>query len=306
MMLSREGVSRRRFVGMGVAAGGVLAMRGAKAFATPLGLPLGLQLYSVRDQLKTDYLGTLQQLAAIGYKEVEAAGFYGHSPEEVKAAMRTAGLSLVSAHYSFADLSKSFDETVAYCKALGLQYVICSFPGMRDPSRLTDRSFKGMVNGFTMDDYRWNAEHFNEWGRKVKAQGMQFGYHNHTMEFAAKDGVVPFDEMIRLTDPALVTFEMDCGWVTVGGGDPVAYLRKYPDRISMLHIKDFKATPQPATVVAPPPAAELGRGTVNFRAIFEAARRAHIRHAFVEQESFDMPPFEALRVDADFMRNLRV
>lgn len=303
-----ERLSRRRFAALGAAAigAGALALRSPRAWAYPLGLPLGLQLYSVRDQLQKDYLGTLRQIAALGYKEVEAAGFYGHSPEDVNAAMRSAGLSLVSAHYSFNDLAKSFDETVTFGKALGLRYIICSFPGIKDPARLKNSSFRSQVESFTMDDYHWNADRFNEWGRKVKAAGMQFGYHNHTMEFTPQNGVIPFDEMIRLTDPSLVTFEMDCGWVTVGGGDPVAYLHKYPNRISMLHIKDFKATAKPATVVDPPPAAELGQGTVKFRRIFEAAKGAHIRHAFVEQESFDIPPFDALRIDADYMRNLQV
>jgi len=301
-------ISRRRFISLGSAAiaTGALALRGKRVLAYPLGLPLGLQLYSVREMLQKDYPGTLKQIAALGYKEVEAAGFYGHSPEDVKAAMHAAGLSLVSAHYSFNDLKESFDDTVAFCKALGLQYLICSFPGIKNPDRLQDKSFRGQVQGFTMEDYRFNADRFNDWGGKVKAAGMQFGYHNHTMEFASKEGVVPFDEMIRLTDPALVTFEMDCGWVTVGGGDPVAYLHKYPRRISMLHIKDFKATPQPATVVDPPPAAELGQGTVNFRRIFEAAKGANIKHAFVEQEAFDIPPFDALRIDANYMRDLKV
>ena len=110
---------------------------------------------------------------------------------------------------------------------------------------------------------------------------------------------------IRLTDPELVTFELDCGWVTVGGADPVAYLHKYPKRISMLHIKDFKATGKPATINNPPPAEELGRGTVDFKAIFAAARGARIRHAFVEQESFNMAPMESLRVDAEYMKSLR-
>ena len=195
---------------------------------------------------------------------------------------------------------------MTFCKALGLQYLICSFPGIKNPARLQDPSFRGQVESFTMEDYRFNAERFNEWGRRVKAAGMQFGYHNHTMEFALKDGAVPFDEMIRLTDPALVTFEMDCGWVTVGGGDPAAYLHRYPDRISMLHIKDFKPTTQPATAADPPRAAELGRGTVDFRKIFEAGKSAHIRHVFVEQEDYDIAPFEALRIDAEYMRDLRV
>ncbi len=299
-------LDRRSFLRMGAAAVacGAAALPGKRAMANPLGLPLGLQLYSVREMLAKDYLGTLKQLAAIGYQEVEAAGFYGHTPEEVRAAMSAAGLSLVSAHYSANDLGRSFDQTLAFCKALGLQYMICSFPGIKDPARLQGKSFRSQVESFTMEDYRWNAERFNEWGRKAQAVGIRFGYHNHTMEFAPQGGVVPFDEMIRLTDPALVTFEMDCGWVTVGGGDPVAYLHKYPKRISMLHIKDFKTTSHPATVTDPPPAAELGRGTVDFRDIFLAAKGAQIRHAFVEQESFNLAPMESLRIDANYIKNL--
>ena len=304
MTLSSPNPTRRAFLRSSSAAalGTALAWTVPEAKALPLGLPLGLQLYSVREQLAKDYEGTLKQLSALGYREVEAAGFYGRSPAQVKAALDAAGLRMPSSHSSANDLQKSLDATIAFGQALGLQYIVCSFPAIKDPSRLTDRSYRGMVESFTLEDFRWNAEQFNAWGRKVKAAGMQFGYHNHTMEFRPIDGVVPFDEMLRLTDPALVTFEMDCGWVTVGGGDPVALLKKYPTRISMLHIKDFKATPQPATVLNPPPAAELGQGTVKFRPIFEAAKGASIKHTFVEQEAFDIPPYEALKMDAQYMQ----
>jgi sugar phosphate isomerase/epimerase len=242
----------------------------------------------------------------MGYKDVEAAGYFGHTQEQVRQAMQAAGLNLVSAHYSLPDLNRDLDETIAFNKGLGVQYIICSFPGIKDPSRLKDKRFETIVQSFTIEDYRWNADQFNKIGAKVKAAGMRFGYHNHTMEFGKQDGVIPFDEMIRLTDPSLVTFEMDCGWVTVGGGDPAHYLREYPTRISMLHIKDFKHTDKPASVIAPPPPAELGTGTVNFRAIFEAANKANIKHYFVEQEGFDMPAWDALKIDADYMKNFRV
>jgi sugar phosphate isomerase/epimerase len=297
--------TRRQFLATTALATAALATR--RAAALPLGLPLGLQLYSVREQLAKDYLGTLKQLSAIGYREVEAAGFFSMTPDQVKQAMAAANLSLVSAHYSAFDLAKSFDEDLAYCKSLGLQYMICSFPGIKDPSRLKDMDFRRLVQSFTLDDYRWNAERFNEWGKKAKAAGIRFGYHNHTMEFAPQDGVVPLDEMIRLTDPELVTFEMDCGWVVVGGADPVKYLERFPTRISMLHIKDFKPSAKPATVVDPPDAAELGQGTQDFRRVFEAAKRTgNIRHYFVEQEAYDIPPFDALRIDAQYMQSLHV
>jgi len=301
-----QGYSRRKFLGTAAMVAGAACMGGGRMLASPFGLPIGLQLYSVREMLAKDYEGTLKQIAALGYTEVEAAGFFNHTPEQVSAAMQAAGLRCVSAHYSYNDLSKDVAGTIAFNKALGVQYIICSFPGIKDPSRLKDKRFETIVESFTIEDYRWNADQFNKIGAKVKAAGMRFGYHNHTMEFGKQDGVIPFDEMIRLTDPSLVTFEMDCGWVTVGGGDPAHYLREYPTRISMLHIKDFKHTDTPASVIAPPPAAELGTGTVNFRAIFEAANKANIKHYFVEQEGFDMPAWDALKIDADYMKNFRV
>jgi len=272
-------------------------------YASPFGLPIGLQLYSVRKLLPGNYAGTLKQIAALGYGEVEAAGYFNHSVQEVRQALNDAGLRCPSAHYSHDDLSRDFDEIVAFNKDLGVSYIICSFPGIKNPSRLKDRSFDTIVQSFTIDDWRWNADQFNQMGAKVKAAGMKFGYHNHTMEFRAQNGIVPFDELLRLTDPSLVTIEMDCGWVMVGGGNAVDYLRHYPSRISMLHVKDFKKTDKPSSVITPPPAAELGQGTADYHPIFAAARKANIKHYFVEQEAFDMPPMEALKIDADYMKS---
>jgi sugar phosphate isomerase/epimerase len=118
----------------------------------------------------------------------------------------------------------------------------------------------------------------------VNAAGIRFGYHNHTAEFRTKDGVLVYDELLRLTDPAKVTMEMDCGWVVVGGKDPADYLTRYPTRFSMLHVKDFKLSGAPGTESEPPPSAELGRGSIDYRRIFEAAQKANVKHAFVEQE----------------------
>lgn len=279
--------------------------QGRNLFASPWGLPIGLQLYSVRDLLKTDFEGTLKKVAALGYKEAEAAGFYGRSPQQVRAAMDAAGLHLVSAHFSGGDMVKSFDQQLEFCHAVGTSYIICSFPWFRDPARLKSKSFPDQVRSFSLEDYKWNADQFNKWGEKAKSAGLQFGYHNHTMEFTKQDGKIPFDELIRNTDPKLVTFEMDCGWVSVGGGDPVHYLKTYPTRISMLHVKDFKHTDKPASVTAPPPAAELGTGTVDFRPIFAAASPRNIKHYFVEQEEFNLPPMESLKIDEQYMAKLQ-
>lgn len=301
------GLTRRNFLQSSSAAlfcaSGLLG--GVELHASPFNLPIGLQLYSVRELLPHDYAGTLKQIAALGYGEVEAAGYFNHSVTEVRQALNAAGLRCPSAHYSHDDLARNFDQILEFNKELGVSYILCSFPGIRNPSRLKDRSFRALVQSFTIDDWRWNAEEFNRMGAKVKAAGMQFGYHNHTMEFRPQNGIVPFDELLRLTDPSLVTIEMDCGWVMVGGGDAVEYLKRYPTRISMLHVKDFKKTDKPASVVDPPPAAELGTGTANYHPIFAAASKANIKHYFVEQEAFNMPPMQALKIDADYMKSFK-
>jgi len=297
--------TRRDFLKAGAATAfcGTTLLSSKSLFASPWDLPLGLQLYSVRDLLPKDYEGTLKQVAAIGYREVEAAGFYGHSAADVKQAMASAGLHCVSAHYPSAELNRNLDTIIAFHKELGADYIVCSSPGHKVAP--APGSTSAAAHSFSLDDWHWNAEQFNQFGRKVKAAGLKFGYHNHVAEFARQGDVVPYDDLLRLTDPALVTFEMDCGWVTVGGGDPVSYLRRFPDRISMLHVKDFKAATA-STPAGHPEAAELGRGTTDFSAIFKATRQGQIKHYFVEQEAFDIPPFEALKIDADYMKKLTI
>ncbi len=296
MSTRRSFLKKAAVVGAAVAAQQMEWLR-----ASALGLPLGLQLYSVREQLPKDYLGTLKQIAALGYKEVEAAGFYDKTPAEVKAAMQAAGLSLVSAHYSSQILFPKADSIIDYAKQLGLQWIVCSFPAIKNPARLKDQSYQSVRRSFEMEDWRYNAEQFNQIGEKVKAAGMRFAYHNHTMEFAPTDGVVPFDELVRLTDPEKVWFEVDTGWVVIGGGDPEEVLRKNGKRIRMLHVKDFASTkPSPNGDVPKP--TELGQGALDIHKILAAAKRyARIEHCFVEQEGFDMPWVESLKIDAEYM-----
>jgi sugar phosphate isomerase/epimerase len=285
--------TRREFLKAGAAASACLALAGGRARALPYGLPLGLQLYTVREELPQDYQGTLEKVAALGYRDVEAAGFYGHSAADVKAAMAKAGLRCVSGHYPSGVLAEKLDSIIDFHRTLGARAIICASPGHKSAPA------PGSEHSFSLEDWRWNAENFNRWGARVKAAGLQFGYHNHTPEFVVVDGVLPYDELMRRTRPELVTFEMDCGWVVVGGGDPAQLLQKYPTRISMLHVKDF----QPG--VNPPHAAQLGHGRIDYTKIFAAARPGAIRHYFVEQEQFDIPWQEALRIDAEYLRSIR-
>lgn len=301
-------ISRRSFLGkvsMATACTAV-SFRAAVSYAEPLGLPLGIQLYSVRQQLAKDYEGTLAEVGSVGYREVEAAGFYQRSAADVKQAMQKANLRCVSAHFPFADLHARYDEILAFSKELGIEYLICSSPGFKTPA-----SSAGSDHGrvLTLDDWRWNAEQFNLLGEKAAAAGIHFGYHNHVHEFAAVDGVVPYMEILRITDPSKVTLELDCGWATVAGVKPVDLLRDYPKRFSMLHVKDFKTNASSAAGADAhePTVTELGLGSIDYRPIFQqAAKTQKIKHMFVEQEAFDMPYMQSLKVDADYMRGLKV
>ena len=283
---------------------GLAAAAPVRLHASPLGLPLGIQLYSVREQLAKDYRGTLKQLAALGYKQVEAAGFFDKSPSEVKVAMAQAGLACVSAHYSSAQLYPKVDEIIDYAHALGLEYIVCSFPAIKNPARLTDHSYEGVSRSFLTEDWYFNAEHFNLIGAKIRQAGMRFAYHNHTVEFRSTDGAIPYEILMLQTDPSTVSFELDCGWVVVGGGSPEQILHRYGKRIHMLHLKDFQAIPASGTT-NDAVATEMGRGALNNTRILAAARAAAIKHVFVEQEAFNVPWVDSLRMDAAWLRNQR-
>jgi len=282
--MTHEPLNRRRFLALSAAT--LAATRLARAY--PLGLPLGVQLYSVRLALPKDYLGTLKQLGALGYQEVEAAGFYDHPVEEVKAAMQTAGLKCVSAHYPLGQLQPQLDSILTYAKALGLQYIVCSSSRHKDPTA------KGPM---TLDDWKWAADQFNQIGAKVQEAGMSFAYHNHTPEFTAIDGTLPWELLAANTDPAKVNFEMDCGWVIVAGQNPIPFLKKYPTRLVMLHVKDFKDNK--------PPSVPLGTGSIDYTPIFAAAKGASIKHCFVEQEESVGPMIDALAIDAKYMQQFK-
>jgi sugar phosphate isomerase/epimerase len=257
--------------------------------ATPLRLPVGLQLYSVRNLLPKDFEGTLQQLGAAGYKEVEAAGYYDKTAADFGNALQKAGLRCVSTHHALPQLRTQFDQLIQYGQALRLECIICSWAGVhRDPTKKGD---------LTLDDWRYVADELNSIGEKVKGAGMTFGYHNHTIEFGTENGVVFFDELLKRTDPKYVVFEMDCGWVVGGGHNPVEYLSKYPERFPMLHVKDMVKQPDGKlrNVV-------MGKGTIDYKPIFRAA--TGLKHYFIEQEEFEGDPMTELREDADYVSKL--
>ena len=283
-------LSRRSFL---KATGAIAAVAAASRLeAERLQLPIGLQLYSVRNLLPKDFDGTLAQVRSAGYTVVEAAGYFDRSAKDFRHAMDTAGLRCVSTHHPLNVLETQLDQWLDYGHTIGLEYMVCSWSGgvHRDPAA------KGPT---TLDDWRWIAGEFNRIGEKTKSAGVTLGVHNHTPEFAVIDGVLVYDELLRLTDPKPVAFEMDCGWVYASGHNPVDYLKKTPQRFPLMHVKDMipGANGQMHST-------EMGRGQIDYRPILRAA--TGLQQYFIEQEEFDVDPMQALRIDADYLRNLQV
>jgi sugar phosphate isomerase/epimerase len=285
-------LSRRTFLKASGAFAAAAYTGAGRLEAAPLHMPIGLQLYSVRNLLPKDFEGTLHQLNAAGYRVVEAAGYYDKSAADFRHAMNQAGLRCISGHYTLMLLREQLGPLMDYAHALGLKYMVCSSSGgvHRDPAA------KGEL---TLDDWHYVASEFNRIGEKMKAAGITFGVHNHIPEFAVFNGVVVYDELLRLTDPKYVVFEMDCGWVAAAGHNPVDYLSKTPQRFPLMHVKDMarEANGQFHSVV-------MGTGVVDYGPILRAA--TGLKHYFIEQEEFAGDPMTELREDAAYMRKLNV
>jgi sugar phosphate isomerase/epimerase len=269
----------------------------------PLGLSPAIQLYSVRQQMAEDFEGALAAVRGAGFLEVESAALPKKSAAEIRKALDKAGLKCVSSHCSFTDVTKDLDATTEFQKTIGVSYIICPGPGRRySPTSGTK------AGPLSIDDWKYNAEEFNKTGEKLKKADIIFGYHNHWLEFKPVEGKVPYEELLSLCEPDKTTFEMDLGWVKVAGHDPVDLMKKYPNRFSMFHVKDFHLPPDISYKTAgQAKVTELGRGSIDYKPIFaQAAENQKITHAFVEQEEFDIPWKESLKVDADYMKKLTI
>jgi sugar phosphate isomerase/epimerase len=316
--------SRRHLLGKlagGIAAFPFLNAEVSHMEAGTLQMPVGLQLYTVGKEFDEDPKGTLKQVAAAGYRQVETSPMSKLDAKELRPLLDDVGLQNPSGHYLLPDLLKDLDSKIASANALGQHYMVVTVPWMADTSRIhADPAagqmgfFMAMLSSFTLDDFKWNAEQFNKVGAQLKKAGLQLAYHNHNFEFKTYEGgVTGYDEFVRLTDPDLVKLELDCGWVTVAGRDPVQYLTKFPERYYLLHIKDFKKGFAPTqklgeTGEGAPVPTELGRGSIDYSRIFHAAKTAHISSIFVEQEPpfKEMPALEAIKVDYQYLHALHV
>ena len=301
-------ISRRGFIaGAGVLGAGAV-LPAFPAMARPLPWPPGIHLWTVKEDMARDFDGTLRALGRMGYKRVESAGFFERTPKQYRDAVRAAGLDCVSCHFGLGDLIAKTEENLAFARDVGAKYVIASSPA---PSRPVDDSkgwSVGVAEAMTLADWRSNAEAMDRIGRRARAMGLRFGYHNHSAEFFAYEKRLPMDEIVNLTDPANVVLELDIGWVAGAGYDPVEAINRYRSRIHLLHIKDTAvANHVPGSHLHDERTTVIGQGTVDWAPVFRAARRAPVHSYFVEQEDpFTEPPLEAARKSLAYLRSLSI
>ena len=278
--------TRRNFLAtLGVAALGVVS-RDADAAAVVARRRrierVGLQLYTVRDLMKADMPGTIARVAAIGYKEVEFAGYFGRTPHEVHELLEKYHLSSPSTHLpyeSFQNWQKVLDDS----KVIGHKWV--TLPWIPEEKRRTVADWKAI------------AAQFNQVGAQARKSGLRFAYHNHDFELKPIDGVRPLDILLGETDPRFVDFEMDIYWVIFGGGDPLDYFRRYPHRFALAHVKDSAGPPDNKMV-------DVGQGKIDFRTILAQSEKAGFRHYFVEHDQ-PADPIATIRNSYNYLNALR-
>ncbi len=227
----------------------------------------GIQLWTVKQALAKDVVGTLQQLGALGYNHVESFEgskgiFWGLKNTEFKKVLTDNGMTMHSAH---ANNTVDFERKAAEAAEIGMKYLICPHKGAQK----------------TMDDYKKFIDEFNTAGTIAKKHGIRFAYHNHDYTFKPMDGVMPQDVIMKGTDADLVDFEMDIYWVVAAGIDPIEYFNKYPNRFRLAHVKD-----QTKNAAGKLESCVIGNGTIDFKKILAAGQKKGLNTFIVEQEAY--------------------
>jgi sugar phosphate isomerase/epimerase len=222
---------------------------------------IGLQLYTVRSEMERSVERTLAQVAQIGYQEVEFAGYFGKSPQEIRAILDANGLVAPSAHS--ADLNTirtSWSKTLEDAAIMGHRYLVCASLSRRETA--------------TADGWNRVATDFNHAGETAKRAGMEFAYHNHAGEFATVGDATGYDILLAETDPAFVRMQLDLYWIVRGGKDPLVYFARHPNRFVSVHVKDMSASNRMV---------DVGAGTLPFAKYFAQAKRIVVLHEVVLQ-----------------------
>jgi sugar phosphate isomerase/epimerase len=280
--------TRRDF--LRVAATGLAALAFRKSsLAVGTEHPIGVQLYTVREQAEKDLPKVLQQIQAIGYKEVELYwDVYNRPAAELRRIIGDHGLTAPSGHLNYEGLPSKLD----YARELGLQWVVCPMLP------------QSMWN--SLDNFKQAAGQFNKWAEQAHSLGMKFAFHNHNYEFKQFGDSTGFDTLVASTDPKLVHFEMDCYWITQAGRDPVQMMQKLGNRVRMLHLKDRKPGSPPSQQLndAAGHFTEVGNGSIPWDKVLQKAKQIGVEHYFVEQDKCDKPPIESLAISYKYLKPL--
>ena len=226
----------------------------------------GIQLWTVKEALAKDPLGVLKHLSNCGYKQIESfeganGMFWGMKNTEFKKQLGDMEMNMIASH---CDINKDFERKAAEASEIGMKYLICPHIGAQK----------------SMDDYKRFADQFNKCGEIANKNGIRFAYHNHDYSFKAMAGGMPQDVMMNATDANLVDFEMDIYWVVAAGADPIAYLKKYPNRFKLCHVKDLIKTPTGHESCI------LGKGTIDFKNILYVGAQNGLKFHIIEQEAY--------------------
>ena len=307
-MQSHSTVSRRMMLGGALSGAAAMATSGTATAAQPFfaakRLPIGIQLYALGPEAAKDIDATFAEVARIGFKTVELAGFMGRKPAEVRAALDRAGLACASVHVQGramgpdGGLDGDLVQLADALNAVGAKQAVMPIFFIPERFKLAPGEDRGgflrrVATGMTADDWAFNADFLNEKGSALKTAGLTLGYHNHNCEFAPVAGTNGLEILLKRTDPSLVNFEIDVGWVAAAGHDPIALMAKHKGRFNLMHVKDLKASTKPNFVLSMDPT-EVGSGVLDWKRLLPAAHAAGVRHFFFEQE----PPFARSRIEA--------
>ncbi|MFK7694534.1 sugar phosphate isomerase/epimerase family protein [Paenibacillus sp. HJGM_3] len=245
---------------------------------------IGLQLYTIRDELAKDFEGSIRRVAELGYHGVEFAGYGGMEPHALKQLLDEVGLVSLGSHVGLARLREHFDEEIEMNRTLGTKYIVC--PWLPESDR-TSEAFARLI------------PEFEEIGRKISENGMVFGYHNHAFEFESKLGdEYLFDALFSRTSPASLQVELDLGWVQYAGLSPIDYIAKYSGRLPLLHLKDFRQAAGGGQIDT----VEIGKGDLDIPAVIAAAREADVDWLIVEQDRCAQNPLDSVAESFQWLR----